>query len=181
MRPLNLSLMRAQYYNSWYNKLFAPSSDFMSIFQPKSYFLGIATGIVILLLVQGGMTLKNWSSSTASQASGSSTQRQRGQGAGFNLSTAATRLGMTQAELENELKAGKSLRDIATAHGVDFTQLRGSRTGTGALRNGSGSFLRGGSGAFLRTGTGSFMRRTGSGRTVGGSSSVPQSSSSPQQ
>ena len=95
------------------------------------------------------------------------------------MSTMAEQLKMTQAELENELKTGKSFRDIATERGIDFATLRGMRTGTGALRGGSGSFLRSGSGGFLlRTGTGGFMKRSGSGRNVSGNRPVNETSSS---
>ena len=80
-----------------------------------SFGAGVASGILLLLLVVGGMRLV-------------SPPRQRGfggtgsfqSGGGPNLARMADRFGMTQAELQQELDAGKTMQQIAQEHGVTF-------------------------------------------------------------
>ncbi|MDD5054829.1 MAG: hypothetical protein PHZ00_01005 [Candidatus Peribacteraceae bacterium] len=152
----------------------------MSRFQPRSFAIGILAGVLILVLFRGGVSLTRIITSSSSKTA-SSQQRFRSGGPGLNIGAMAEQLGMTRSALEEELKTGKSLRDIATERGIDFATLRGGRTGSGSLRGGSGAFLRSGSGEFLRGGTGSFMRRSGSGASMKGNRPVNDIPSTPKQ
>lgn len=152
----------------------------MSRFQPRSFAIGILAGVLILVLFQGGVSLSRMMTSSSSVGT-SSQPRQRGGGQGFNIGAMAEQLGITQSELEAELKGGKTFRDIATERGIDFATLGSMRSGTGTIRGGSGSFLRSGSGDFLRAGTGVFMRRSGSGANIGNDRPVNEVSSTPKQ
>lgn len=127
----------------------------MKNFQWKSYVLGLVTGILLLLLIAGGMRLTAGSSTGTARTS--SFQRQRGLQGGMNLSAIATKLGMTQADLESALKSGKTLRQLAEEHGVDISTLR-RNAGSGSPLGGSGAALRYGSGSRLSSGSGSFRR-----------------------
>ncbi len=86
-----------------------------------SFFAGIASGFVVLLLIIGGMHLFFPAQS-------------RGRGA--NLARMAQRMGITQDQLQQELNSGKTMQEIAQEHGVQFG---GGFGGGGAGRFGAGN------------------------------------------
>lgn len=59
---------------------------------------------------------------------------------GRNTSQMAERMGMTEAELQQELDAGKTMQQIATERGV---AVRGPMSGSGRMMTGSGGFSTG--------------------------------------
>ena len=120
----------------------------MQKFHPLSFFLGLVSGLVVLVLL---VTMHVFTPARSSSAFAS--------GGGQNLSRMAQRFGMTQDALQKEIAAGKTLQQIAQEHGVQFG---------GRGRGGNNASLPSGSGAAGLSASGSL--RIGGGRTGSGSS-----------
>jgi hypothetical protein len=105
----------------------------MKSFHPLSFIYGLASGLVVLLLFVGVMRLVNPSRGYA-------------RGGGFNVSNPqmitrmAQRFGMSETDLQAELKSGKTLQQIAQEHGVQFGGGRNGGNGGGNYNGGNGSF-----------------------------------------
>lgn len=122
----------------------------MKKFHLPSFVLGLLAGIVLLTLSVTRFRLVRGSHNATSQRSVNSQQFQNGSGQPRNLSRMAERLGITEVELQKELDSGKTMQEIATEYGVDFSTLRGPRGGSGALRTASGALMRTATGARIR-------------------------------
>lgn len=128
----------------------------MKNFHIPSLLLGVATGIIVLILFVSVSRVMGGTSSSGTSASQS----------GRSLDRMAQRFGMTTADLQKELSAGKTIQQIAQEHNVSF----GGRpqSGSGANATGTGSWH-----GF--TGSGSWRGRssgTGSARYDRSSSSL---------
>lgn len=121
----------------------------MKRFHPLSFGLGLASGLIVVVIVAAGFRALHPASTFARNGTF--------QGGAGNISRMAQRMGMTQDELQKELDSGKTMQQIAQEHGVQF--------GGSSRRNG-GSF--GGA-----NGTGSTAVRTGSGQAPVTASSSP--------
>ncbi len=107
-------------------------------FHLRSFVFGVASGLLILLIVVGGYRVLKPSSQTMQSSTGTS-EVQSGQG-GLSTSRMAQRFGITEAELQQELASGKTMQQIASEHGVTYTGRR--QTGSGStlsLAHASGS------------------------------------------
>lgn len=113
----------------------------------KSYLTGVASGIIVLLVgtsIHGLITPK---SPTINQLQDRQQFRDRGaQGRPTGgtmdenrIKDMAERFGMTEAELQAELDAGKTLPEIATEHDVEFGASRIQQQGSGSLNVSSSS------------------------------------------
>ncbi len=110
----------------------------MKNFQPLSFGLGLASGLVILLLIAGGMRLRHPSSAGRFPTNGGAWQQRQGGGnGGPNISRMAERFGMTEEELRKELEGGKTMQDIAREKGVELPMARGGQPAS----TGSGTFV----------------------------------------
>ncbi|NOS67250.1 MAG: hypothetical protein HOO67_02700 [Candidatus Peribacteraceae bacterium] len=107
----------------------------MQRLHPFSFGLGLASGLVVLLLIIGGMRVMGGSSRRGTFT---------GSG-GMNITRMAERFGMTEAELQAELDGGKTMQQIAQEHGVQFGGGRGqfgssqSAVSSSSSMNGSAS------------------------------------------
>lgn len=108
-----------------------------------SFGLGIASGLLVLVIVSFSMRLLPGSSAVAA---GGAFQRQ-----GANTARMAQRMGITEAELQKELASGKTFQQIAEEHGVTLPARGGFQQGG----NGGGNRPATGSGSPARTATGS--------------------------
>lgn len=105
----------------------------MQNFSLKSFLLGLGSGAVIIVIVFAGMRMMR----PGVRMNG---QFQAGGNRQMNTARMAERFGMTEDELNAELKAGKTMQDIAKEHGVDFAfGGRGPATGSGRVMTGSGN------------------------------------------
>src|SRR5438105_1912438 len=95
----------------------------MKNFHPLSFGLGLASGLLILMLVFGGMRVFGRPAGGGTFAGGNGGPR--------NITRMAQRLGMTEADLQKEIDGGKTMQEIAQEHGVTFTGRR-QRSGSGA-------------------------------------------------
>jgi len=133
----------------------------MKPFHPLSFTLGLASGLVVLVIVVGSWQLA--SPSTGAPRMNGTFQQTGGiggpGGAGPNTARMAERLGMTEAELQEALDSGKTMQQIAEERGVEMP----TRTGTGGMM---GRGLRGAS---------SSAAASQSGASLTSSSSSPQS------
>jgi hypothetical protein len=134
----------------------------MQRFHVPSFFYGLLSGVIVLVIVAAGMRFLP-ASSTASSA-GTGTQ---------NIARMAQRFGMTEAELQKELDSGKTFQQIAQEHNVQLGG-RGFR-GSGASSAATGSGAVTGSGTAVRpssfTATGA-VQRTGTGAGISHSSAI---------
>ncbi len=129
---------------------------------PKSFGLGVASGVVVLLLIAGGMHLLQPRRGAFGGPMGGGTFQQ---GGGPNLARMAERFGMTEDELRKEMESGKTMQQIATEHGVDMSAGfgRGPRGGSGTMMQSST--------AYTPTGSGGAMSVSSSAVTTSSSSS----------
>lgn len=112
---------------------------------PKSFGLGVASGVVVLLLIAGGMHLLQPRRGGLGGPGGGTFQ----QGGAPNLARMAQRFGMTEDELSKEIASGKTMQQIAIEHGVDMSAGfggRGPRDGSGAMLQSSAASAVSGSG-----------------------------------
>ncbi|MEK7218977.1 MAG: hypothetical protein AAB728_05965 [Patescibacteria group bacterium] len=96
----------------------------MKNFHPLSFALGLASGLLVLVIVVGGWRLLRPAPAVNVFRPLDGTF-QRGS-AGFNVSRMAERLGMTEEELQAELDSGKTFQEIAAGRGIDLSP--GGRT-----------------------------------------------------
>lgn len=109
----------------------------MKTIHPLSFILGLASGLLILLLAVGGLRiLRPTPAGPPSMRGNRMAGQQRPGGAGQNLSRIAEQLGMTEADLRKELQNGRNLRDIAKEKNVELPM-----GGQNRMRNGSGTTL----------------------------------------
>ncbi len=111
----------------------------MKPFHPLSFTLGLASGLIVLVIVVGSWRLA--SPSTGAPRMNGTFQQTGGiggpGGAGPNTARMAERLGITEAELQEALDSGKTMQQIAEERGRDLPV----RTGTGGMmgRRGGGA------------------------------------------
>jgi hypothetical protein len=109
----------------------------MKTFHPLSFALGLASGVLVLIVVFGSIRLIHGGNPTFAAGTGRGNYGQQfGGGAGPNTARMAQRLGITQDELQKELDSGKTVQEIAAEHGVQFG---GRGQGNGGPRSGSGT------------------------------------------
>lgn len=101
--------------------------------------MGLGSGILILVIVFGGMRLLKGSGTDAQRLTGGNEQFQDGMR--MNTAAMAERLGMTEAELQAELDAGKTMQELLTEAGIEMPQ----RGNSSAVYRGSGSVTASGS------------------------------------
>ncbi len=89
----------------------------MKNFHPLSFGLGLGTGLIVLALFVGGLRMTAGNNRARAGFGGNFQQFQDNP---QNVARMAQRFGMTEADLQKELDDGKSLRDIAQEHGVQF-------------------------------------------------------------
>ncbi|MDD5103740.1 MAG: hypothetical protein PHX93_05060 [Candidatus Peribacteraceae bacterium] len=110
----------------------------MKTFHPSSFVYGLISGAIILFLFGGVMRfLRPGVSSSPRGRTGQ--QQERRIGMGQNMKGIAEQLGMTEDELQTELKSGKNLRDLAEERGVPFPLTGQGRPGSGSTLSSTGS------------------------------------------
>lgn len=92
-----------------------------------SFGLGIASGLVIMLILVGGSRMLHPAPQNARGGFGAG-----GPPNAQMLTRMATRLGMSEADLQKELDAGKTMQQIAQEHGVPMGGGFGGRRGNGS-------------------------------------------------
>ncbi|MDB4978089.1 MAG: hypothetical protein JWM56_275 [Candidatus Peribacteria bacterium] len=97
-----------------------------------SFSLGILSGIIMVGI--GVIGLHGVHPSANTSAAGAGGSNGFGGGNGRNLTRAAQRFNMTEAELQKELDSGKTMQQITQEHGVTF----GGNSGQGMRSNTSG-------------------------------------------
>lgn len=103
----------------------------MKSFQPFSFTLGVASGLVVLFLYAGITNMFGCSGTdcapAVTNAPSSQNFRQRQEQGGMrNRAGMAERFDMTEEELQQELDNGKTMQDIAREHGMDMPVRTGS-------------------------------------------------------
>jgi hypothetical protein len=83
---------------------------------PLSFGLGIASGVIVLLLVVFTMRMVGGNRYGA---------RNFGGNGGPNIARMAERFNMTEADLQKEIDSGKTMQEIAAEHGAQFGGGRG--------------------------------------------------------
>jgi hypothetical protein len=101
-------------------------------FHPLSFGTGLASGLLIMVIVGGGMRLMRPASTAANGNAPAFQQRQGGAGGAQNTARMAQRLGITEEELTKELAAGKTMQQIASEHGVTMPAGGGFRPRAGS-------------------------------------------------
>lgn len=109
----------------------------MKNFHLLSFVLGIASGLLVLVLLFSGMRLIRPARPGFPVNGG--TGQQQGRTGDPNLSRMAERLGMTQAELQTALDSGKTFQDIAREKDITLPSGPGGRFGNGPSSTGSGA------------------------------------------
>ncbi|MFA6039367.1 MAG: hypothetical protein WCV62_01400 [Candidatus Peribacteraceae bacterium] len=105
----------------------------MKTFHPLSFALGLASGLLVLLILAGSWRLIRPAPNPGSFPMGGNFQE-----GGAGLSRMAERLGMTEADLQKELDSGKTLQEIAAERGVEMPAGgRGMRTGRPSSASGT--------------------------------------------
>ncbi len=105
----------------------------MKNFHPVSFVLGLASGVLVIILFVGAVRMV----SPARQFTGGNGGIGQGANGGANLTRMAQRFGMTEEQLRTELDSGKTFQQIAAEHGVTFTGRRGNQNQGGLSASGS--------------------------------------------
>lgn len=107
----------------------------MKSFHPLSFGLGLGTGVLVLVLVFGGMRAFGGGRRGPGGFAGQGNGNFQRMGGPMDTAAMAQRLGMTEAELQAELDAGKNFRQIAEERGVQM-RMGGGQVGPRATGSG---------------------------------------------
>jgi len=113
----------------------------MKTFHPSSFVYGLISGAVILFLIGGVMRFVHPQTPSGGPRGRTGQQQERRIGLGQNMKGIAEQLGMTEDELQTELKSGKNLRDLAEERGMTFPLTGQRRPGSGSTLSSTGSSL----------------------------------------